>query len=89
MSDYGPRREPWDSYGGGGRRRGGGGWGGGGDWGRQRSEDLGPPSSGPREDWNKPLPRNERTERFVTACVCLVCVYRCMCKLVTILKFKN
>ena len=66
MSDFGPRRDPWDSYsGGGGRRRGGGGggWGGGGgDYGRRRYEDLGPPRSS-HEDWNKPLPRNERVER--------------------------
>ena len=87
MSDYGPRRDTWDSYGGGGgRRRGGGGWGGGGgggDWGRRRSDDLGPPRSGPREDWNKPLPRNERVERFVAVRVLFVCfrvyIYMCVC----------
>ena len=86
MSDYGPRRDTWDSYGGGGgRRRGGGGWGGGGgDWGRRRSDDLGPPRSGPREDWNKPLPRNERVERFVAVCVLFICfrvymyIYMCV-----------
>ena len=65
MSDYGPRRDTWDSYGGGGRRRGGGRYESG-DWGgRRRSDDLGPPRSSTFEDWNKPLPRNERLERWV------------------------
>ena len=58
MSDFGPTSS-WDSYGrrgGGGRQRG--------DWGRRRSEDLGPRGDPPTlEDWNKPLPKNERIER--------------------------
>ena len=74
MSDYGPRRDTWDSYGGG-RRRGGGGWDGGRDWGRQKSEEGGGPYK--KEDWNKPLPRNDRLEKY---CYSLsLHVYMCTC----------
>ena len=60
-SDFGPRGDPWDSYsGGGGRRRNDSRWGDSGSWGGRRSEDLG---HSKKEDWNKPLPRNERLER--------------------------
>lgn len=64
QSDYGTYGGGSNSWRGGG---GGGGWGG--DAGRRRSEDYprsrGPPPSLSQDEWSKPLPRDERTERYM------------------------
>lgn len=57
MSDYGPGRT-WDSYGGGNRRSSGPR-----EYGGRRSEDYGSGSVMTAEEWNRPLPQNERLER--------------------------